>query len=296
MTPDDVREEESSSEVQTGRFRMDEKFKIVVAILAVLVVGEIFSLARLHSLRNDFRSQEAQTRQQLTDWTNQELSARLSAFEKANAEEFQAFKIELDAATKHLGAQGGELRRARHMVSKLEDEHNAQVSELKHEIALKADQQQLGALTDDVSATKSDLGKTKQNVDTLAENLGMTRSRFGTLIARNHDQIAALRKLGERDYFEFSALRHQPLRVGGVGVDLKKTNVKHHRFNVDLLVDDIWVEKKGRTINEPVFFTVRGSRTFCELVVNRVDRGKISGYISTPKGATRMATRMEGVR
>lgn len=296
MTPDEMPEREGSREVHVERAGMDEKFKVVLAILALLLIGEIYSLSRIHSLRTEFNGQESQTRSQLTTWFNQQISAKMADVEQANAEQLQALKIEMDEASRHLGMQGGELRRARLMVSKLQDEHNQQLNDLKHEIALKADQQQLGALTEDVSSTKTDLGKTKKNVDSLAETLGLTRTKFGTLIARNHDEIVALQKLGERDYFEFTAERHQPVRVGGIGLDLKKTNVKHHRFNVDMMVDDVWLEKKNRTINEPIFFSVRGSRTFCELVVNRVDKGKITGYISTPKGTTQMAARLEGTR
>ena len=296
MTPEEMPERENSREAQVERSGMDEKFKVVLAILVLLLIGEIYSLGRIHSLRTEFNGQESQTRSQLTTSFNQQIAAKMAEVEQANAEQLQALKIELDEASRHLGTQRGELHRARLLVSKLQNEHEQQVDELKHEIALKADQQQVGALTEDVSSTRTDLGKTKKNVDSLAETLGLTRTKFGTLIARNHDEISALRKLGERDYFEFTAVRHDAIRVGGVGLDLKKTNVKHHRFNVDLMVDDVWLQKKDRTINEPIFFSLRGSRTFCELVVNRVDKGKITGYISTPKGTTQMASRLEGTR
>ncbi len=299
MTPDELGGQEGPGETRGERPGMNEKFKAVLALLALLallVVGEIFSLSRIHSMQKDFQFQEAQTRKQLTDWVNQDVSARLRALQQLNAEQLEALKIALDEASRHLGDQRGELHKDRLMVAALRNEHNRQLKELQHEIALNADQQQVGALTDDVSQTKTDLGKTKQNVDSLANTLGMTRTQFGTLIARNHSEIAALRRLGERDYFEFTAVRRNAVRVGGVGLYLRKTNVKHHRFNVDLMVDDVWLEKKDRTINEPVFFSMGGSRSFCELVVNRVDKGRITGYISTPKGATEMASRMEGAR
>jgi hypothetical protein len=289
MTPDEMPGREESREVPVERSGMDEKFKVVLAVLAILLIGEIYSLARIHSLRTQFRSQ-------LTSSFSEQIAAKMAEVEQSNAEQIQALKVEMDEESQHLGTQGSELRRARVLVSKLQDEHNQQVNELKHEIALKADQQQLGALSEDVSSTKTDLGKTKKNVDSLADTLGLTRTRFGTLIARNHDEIAALRRLGERDYFEFTVRRHQAVRVGGVGVYLKKTNVKHHLFNLDLMVDDVWLNKKGRTINEPIFFSESGSRAFCELVVNRVDKGEITGYISTPKGTTQMAARLEGRR
>jgi hypothetical protein len=66
---------------------------------------------------------------------------------------------------------------------------------------------------------------------------------------------------------------------------LKKTSVKRHRFNLALVADDMEVEKKDRTVNEPIFFYLRGSKRFCELVVNKVESRRVAGYISTPKGA-----------
>jgi hypothetical protein len=276
---------------------MDRRIKVVLIVLAVLVVGEIYSVTRIALMGRAIRAQDAKTRQEIIAQLNDQLSTRLMTFEHANQQQLEALKVELDEASQHLGTQRGELRRARAMVTKLQTEHAQQVNDLKHEIALKADQQQLGALTADVSNTKTDLNKTKKNVDDLVNNFGMTRTRFGTLIARNHDEIDALRKLGERDYYEFTLVRHKPIHLANIGLDLKKTNKKHHRFTLDLLVDDVWVQKDHRTINEPIFFTTRSSRTFCELVVNKVDKDVISGYISTPKNvAHQMASRSGGLQ
>jgi len=72
--------------------------------------------------------------------------------------------------------------------------------------------------------------------------------------------------------------------------------VKRHRFNLALLADDMEIEKKDRSVNEPIFFYLRGSKRFYELVVNKVESGKVMGYISTPKGAVQVASRSEGAR
>jgi hypothetical protein len=64
---------------------------------------------------------------------------------------------------------------------------------------------------------------------------------------------------------------------------LKKTNVKRHRFNMNLLTNDMAIPKDNRTVDEPIFFTTGKSREFSELVVNTVDQNKVTGYISTPK-------------
>jgi hypothetical protein len=154
----------------------------------------------------------------------------------------------------------------------------------------------MGALNQDVSAQRADLDNTKKVLDSVRSDLGMARSEMGTLIARNHDDIEQLRKLGERDYFEFTVSRKIPARVAGVGLTLTKTNLKRHRFNLELLTDDVRVEKKDRTINEPIFFYVSGSKRPYELVVNEVKPDKVKGYLSTPRGVTEVAARSEGAR
>jgi len=114
---------------------------------------------------------------------------------------------------------------------------------------------------------------------------------LGTLIARNHDDIETLRKLGERDYYEFTATRKSAAHVAGVGLTLMKTNVKRHQFNMELVVDDVQVEKKDRTVNEPIFFYVNGSKKPYELVINEIKSNVVKGYLSAPKGAKEVAAR-----
>jgi hypothetical protein len=68
-----------------------------------------------------------------------------------------------------------------------------------------------------------------------------------------------------------------------VVLTLKKSDPKHNRFTVDVSADDKLVEKKDRTINEPVQLYVHNSRQPYEIVVNQVEKDEIVGYISTPK-------------
>jgi len=209
--------------------------------------------------------------------------------ENANAQQMDELKYELDAAAKRLGATGGELKRARTTVAQLKNEQQQEAEELQKQLALKADQQQVGALNQDVSAQRTDLDNTKKALDNVRSDLGMARSEMGTLIAHNHDDIEQLRKLGERDYYEFTINRKVPTHVAGVGLTLIKTNVKQHRFNMVLLADDVSVEKKDRTINEPIFFYVSGSKRPYELVVNQVTSNQVKGYVSAPKGGAEVA-------
>jgi hypothetical protein len=265
------------------------KFLLIFLVLAALVVGEIYTLHKTNSMRAALEAQQIQTSKQMRAEFQNQLTGRLRAIENTNAQEMDALKDELDAASKRVGATGGELKHARAMVTQLQNEQRKQSEQLQAELAQKADQQQVGALNQDVSAQRTDLDNTKKVIDSVRSDLGMARSEMGTLIARNHDDIEQLRKLGQRDYFEFTAERKNPVRVGGVGLTLTKTNVKRHRFNLDLMADDVQVEKKDRTINEPIFFYVSGSKKPYELVVNEVKPDQVKGYLSIPKGAREVA-------
>jgi hypothetical protein len=261
----------------------------VVVVLAILAIGEFYTLTKINSVSGTVAAEQAKTRTEL----NAKLDDQISSLERSNAEVLQGIKTELDSSAKRVGMTQSELRRARASVknlTKLQAEQQQEAEQLKTQLAQKADAQQVGALTQDVSLTKEDLGSTKMKVDTLSKDLGMARSELGTLIARNHNDIETLRKLGERDYFEFTAAKNTEAKVAGVGLILRKTDVKKHRCNLALLADDMVIRKDNRTIDEPVVFSVGGSKRFYELVINKIDKDKVAGYISTPKGASEMAS------
>jgi hypothetical protein len=265
------------------------KFLLIFLVLVVLAVGEIYAIYKTSSMRAALEAQQTQTRDQLRAELQDQLAGRVSALESTNAKQLGALKDELNSAAKRMGATGGELKRARDMVAQLQDEQHKEAEQVQAQLAQKADQQQVGALNHDVSEQRTDLDNTKKALDSVRSDLGMARSELGTLIARNHDDIEQLRKLGERDYFEFTVTRKTPARVAGVGITLTKTNAKRHRFNLDLVVDDLKVEKKDRTINEPIFFYMSGSKRPYELVVNEIKADQVKGYLSTPKGAKEVA-------
>jgi hypothetical protein len=52
-----------------------------------------------------------------------------------------------------------------------------------------------------------------------------------------------------------------------------------------VIADDLTIEKKDRTLNEPLQFYCGRNRQLYELVVNSMARNQISGYLSTPKDA-----------
>jgi hypothetical protein len=138
-----------------------------------------------------------------------------------------------------------------------------------------------------VAATKTDVATTKSELANTVADLKRVRGDMGVLsdrIATNGTELAALRTLGERNYFEFNITKAKtPQKVAGVELWLKKTDPKRSRFTIQVLADDKTVEKRDRTINEPVQFYVSKFHQPYEIVVNEITKDHIVGYLATPK-------------
>ncbi len=139
---------------------------------------------------------------------------------------------------------------------------------------------EVGTVKTEVSATKQELDKTIQNLKRVQGELGET----GSLVATNGKELQALKMLGERNYFEFKmAKAKNALKVGDISMMLKRVDPKKNRFTFDVIADDKTVEKRDRTINEPIQFMTSKARQPYEIVVNEVKKDFIAGYLATPK-------------
>ena len=148
----------------------------------------------------------------------------------------------------------------------------------------------LDDISTDVSNVRSEVRTAKNDLDRTITDLRSVRGDLGFqsgLIATNAKELAALKALGARNYYEFDiAKKSKPVRVGDILVQLKKTDLKRNKFTLELIADDKLVEKKDRTLNEPVQFYAGDSRSLFELVVNEIHKDRIVGYLSTPKMLT----------
>ncbi|HUE57452.1 MAG TPA: hypothetical protein VMO76_16565 [Candidatus Udaeobacter sp.] len=248
--------------------------------IAVAVLGgvSLLGLGVGWSALNQARSME-QTTQASVKQANDSLAQRLAKEDEIN----QQLQSDLKLVTKKLNLTQGELIAARKQDKNATNAVDQKVTNLatsvKAELATKANTDDVNKLNGDVTGVKSDLDATKNSIQ-------MARSEMGTLIARNHDEIDQLRRMGQRDYFEFALTRKSgPQKVGGIQVQLKSTNVKKNRYTVDVLADDKSFEKKDRSVNEPIFFYTGGSRAALELVNNTVTKTGATGYLSLPKSA-----------
>jgi hypothetical protein len=174
-----------------------------------------------------------------------------------------------------------ELNRARLQAKKIRDDDNKELTELQNTVA---GQLATKANVDDVNKIGTDVNGVRSDLETTKNNLTMARGEFGTLVAKNHDEIEELRRMGERDYYEFTIDRkNQREKVGDLMVELKNVNQKKNMFTVSLYVDDSRYDKKNRSVNEPIYFFTHGTRSPMEFTVNQVSKDKIAGYLSVPK-------------
>jgi small-conductance mechanosensitive channel len=248
--------------------------------LAVVALG-VLSLAGLGlgwSALNQAKSVEQSTLASVKQ-ANDALNQRLAKADDIN----QQMQSDLKVVTDKLNLTKAELMAARKQnktaTTAVDQKVNNLATSVKAELATKANADDVNKLNGDVNGVKSDLDATKTSIQ-------MARSEMGTLIARNHDEIDQLRRMGQRDYFEFTVQRKGgATKVGTIQIQLKDTNTKKNQYTINVLADDNSFEKKNRSVNEPIFFYTGGTRSALELVVNKVTKSTATGYLSIPKGA-----------
>ena len=210
---------------------------------------------------------------------------RLTAAEKQTTD----IQDDLTVVTKKMQITQSQLTKARKEAAQIRDDNKTQLAALNDsvntQLATKASTEDVTAVTGQVGVVRTDLDATKTDLSDTKNNLQMARSELGTLIAKNHDEVDELRKLGERDYTEFTIDgKNKDQKVGSVTITLKSADPKSNKFEVVVVADDKRTDKKNRNVNEPIFLYAQGTRRApMEIVVNSIDKNKISGYISIPK-------------
>ena len=103
-------------------------------------------------------------------------------------------------------------------------------------------------------------------------------------IARNHDELAALQKRGERNYYEFDLVKSKQFQhIGPISIALRKANTKHLFCDLNLLVDDNLLTKKHVSLYEPVQFYPTDYPQPLEIVIYQINKNQARGYVSAPR-------------
>ncbi len=274
-------------------------FAVLGVGMAAALAGDGYLLVKTNHLRDELNSTRNGAHSQVSqlgDATNAQLAQQNERFELL-AQQVKGVDSNASAAIKRarLDAQ----RQNEEMARKVTEEHSkvtgelAQLNEFKDTAATR-----FTAVATDVDGVKANVETVKASVATTQSELEKNTTEIRAdmkralgdmgvmsgLIATNAKDLESLRALGERNYFEFDLTKSLgPKRVGDITLVLKKSDVKRNRFTVEVLADDKRVEKKDKTINEPVQLYVSGNMQPYEIVINQVKKDQVSGYLSTPK-------------
>ena len=271
------------------------KTPLLIGALVLLAASSIFQFVQLEKVQSDSRAEmskltsdvNAAIERMKVDSNEQVQNSRRSV----EALQSQLHQSQMQASAAVGQAKVDAQRRVEMLQAKVAEEQKAQqqaISQVK--ATTDANTGQLASVSTDVGNVKTDLGTTKsqleQTISTLKRATGELDSH-SSLIATNGSELKALRELGERNYAEFTINKSKKFtRVADISLELKKADPKHNRFTIEITADDKTVEKKDRTINEPIQFYTSKARQPYEIVVNSVKKDTIAGYLSTPKVQT----------
>ena len=237
--------------------------------LAVAIGGNVYESMRRDSLARDLSLVQLATQRQITKLNDTTNEALIKTQQRFDALEGQVEDSTKDTSIKQLRT---ELKRSN---TQLADGVEQKRQQLMGQLAdLSADtSEKLGRVSSDLENTGADVKRVAGDVIAVSG-----------AVATNAKELAALKELGARNYFEFDLGKtKEPQKIGDLHIVLKKTDPKHNRYTVEVLADDKMVEKKDRTINEPVQLYLSDSAQPYEIVVNEVKKDKVSGYVATPK-------------
>src|SRR5215470_17507542 len=251
-----------------------------ILVLGLIAIGGLAfgwnASNKLDATKQDVAAQ-LKTTQTAIEQDMSSMKDRVAQTEKTNTD----LQGDLKVVTGKLKITQGQLKKAREEASAANQDTTQKLTALDtsvhSDLATKAS-------NDDVKNVDTKVGGVRTDLDSTREDLKMARSELGTLIARNHDEIDTLRRLGERDYVEFTISgKNQPQKVGNITLELKGVNEKRNRANIAYTVEDKRYEEKNRNVNAPVFFYLSNAHLPEEIVINKIGKNTISGYLSVPK-------------
>lgn len=271
-----------------------------MVLAAAIVIASLYLYFRIQGVNSDVAALRETLQKETSALRNDNVAAR-----DATATQLEFLRNELQNARAEVVAgvrqASGEARRHAASVAKQLSEQElkrqqqvaSELTEMKE--SARSANARIADVSNDVTGVKSDVSSVKTEVASTRAELQSTVSELkrmngdmgvmSGLIATNSKELAALKELGDRNYFPFDFVKSKrPQRIGDVQIMLKKADPKRQRYSIDVIADDKKVEKKDKGVNEPVqFYVTSKARQPYEIVVNEVQPDRLVGYLATPK-------------
>jgi hypothetical protein len=139
--------------------------------------------------------------------------------------------------------------------------------------------------TSQAPSPRQGLGAIQSEQHEGAETSGVKVSQPDAVVARDHNEIEKLRKLGKRDYVEFTLVRSKTRQevAPDISVQLKKVDSKRSRCSLNIYAEG-YEFPADLDINQPVVFPIQAMWESVQLVIIKMGKDDVAGYLSARKG------------
>src|SRR6266446_3313920 len=243
---------------------------LVVASVALLVLA---GLAFGYGYRQQILAGHLAAQQSMAAATINDMQGQLNTLTtKLNEMTAAQQAAEAAAAQKKASAANANGPGAKAVAGKRTTAESKRLKELQARID--EQQKQLKDTQDQVAKNRSDL----------EGSLSSTRDELSGSIAKTHEELVVLQKRGERNYFEFDLTKSKQFqRFGPLTLSLRRTDAKHMNYDVSMVVDDNQLSKKRVNLYEPIWIHTENESQPVQVVVNKIGKNFVHGYISAPK-------------
>jgi hypothetical protein len=261
-------EEHEGQSVETGGGSL-----LRYVLLGIALVYVIVSLYLLVDSRG--RIDKLESAQKAAAAENAQLLKRLGIAESSLKTSTEVLAEKVGMTQKEIATRSAALQ---HQQKETERRMMAETKAVSGEVA--GVKTELGGAKTDIAATRTDLEATKSRLERVMGDLGVQSG----LIARTRGDLEELKHRGDRNIYEFTLRKGaRPTPLSTISLQLKKVNAKRGKYTLNVLADDRTIEKKDRTLFEPLQFYTGRDRHLYEVVILSTDKHSISGYLSTPK-------------
>ena len=248
--------------------RINRRLVVAAAVLLAIAAGALGYGYRQQIMVGHLTAQESVANATINDMQGQltTLTAKLNEMSAAQQAAAEA-AAQKKASARHAVAAGAKSAGGR---------SSATSSKQLKELRARLDEQQKL-----LSQTQEEVAKNRTDLE---GNLNSTRDEFNGSIAKTHEELVTLAKRGERSYFEFDLTKSKQFqRAGPLTLSLRRTDTKHKNYDLQMMVDDNQLTKKHVNLYEPIWIHTENESQPVQVVVNRVDKSQIHGYVSAPK-------------
>lgn len=241
---------------------------LVVASVALLVLA---GLAFGYGYRQQILAGHLAAQQSMASATINDMQGQLNTL-TTKLNEMTAAQQAAEAAAAQKKASAANGMGAKPVAGKRTTAESKRLKELQARID--EQQKQLKDTQDQVAKNRTDL----------EGSLNSTRDELNGSIAKTHEELVVLQKRGERNYFEFDLTKSKQFqRFGPLTLSLRRADTKHMNYDVAMVVDDNQLSKKRVNLYEPIWIHTENESQPVQVVVNKIGKNFVHGYISAPK-------------